>query len=203
MRKDRGTTLLKRYKRGRAPTFGVATRKFHSEWSSYINLAPGESSLISAPGLSISEPNARMPVTDSMLGPFFAMSVRAYPLLRADLETLLPDKSTPVVLMKVNVCRLLEPRLTADGFDVINKGVAIYFPSTGGQTKFHQQCAEILTVTLADLDFHYLPVVFVLLNCRGGDWIFFAGFGEEKNPHWGARFLLGFSSAHCLWDRVT
>jgi hypothetical protein len=73
-----------------------------------------------------------------------AVILRDYPLLRADLETLLPDKSTPVVLVKVNVCRLLEPKLTADGFNVLNKGVAIYFPSTGGQTKFHEQFAEML-----------------------------------------------------------
>jgi hypothetical protein len=72
--------------------------------------------------------------------------LRDYPLPRADLETLLPDKSTPIVLVKVNVCRLLEPRLNADGFNVLNKGVAIYFPSTGGQTKFHEQFANILAV---------------------------------------------------------
>lgn len=41
-----------------------------------------------------------------------AVIVRDYPLLHTDLDTLLPDKSTPVVLVKVNVCRLLEPRLT-------------------------------------------------------------------------------------------
>ena len=40
--------------------------------------------------------------------------------------------------------RLLEPRLKADGFNVLNKGVAIYFPSTGGQTKFHEQFAAAL-----------------------------------------------------------
>ena len=69
-----------------------------------------------------------------------AVIVRDYPLLREDLKALAPER---VVLIKKNVCVLLEPRLVADGFRVINEGRAIYFPSHGRQGDFHRQFAEI------------------------------------------------------------
>lgn len=69
---------------------------------------------------------------------------RDYPLLRDDLEALMFDRSTPLVLIKANVCRILEPRLSADGFKVINRGRVIYFPSTGRQTEFHRQLRGVL-----------------------------------------------------------
>jgi hypothetical protein len=65
--------------------------------------------------------------------------VAEYPLLLGDLTRISPDKSVPVVLIKANVCRLLAPRLLADGFTVLNQGIDIYFPSHGNQPKFHQQ----------------------------------------------------------------
>ena len=40
---------------------------------------------------------------------------RDYPLLRDDLEGLSPDRSTPLVLIKANVCRTLAPKLEQDG----------------------------------------------------------------------------------------
>ncbi|CCE03188.1 hypothetical protein BRAS3809_7040004 [Bradyrhizobium sp. STM 3809] len=67
-----------------------------------------------------------------------------YPLLIEDLSSLLSDRRVPLILIKANVCRLLEPRLTKDGFKVINAGRLVYFPSTGQQKKFEQQFAEIL-----------------------------------------------------------
>ena len=70
--------------------------------------------------------------------------LRDYPLLRDDLKRLLPDLSTPVVLVKANVCRLLEPRLAADGFNVINKGQSVSFPAFGQQPDFHRQFCAIL-----------------------------------------------------------
>jgi hypothetical protein len=70
--------------------------------------------------------------------------LRDYPLLRDDLKRLLPDLSTPVVLVKANVCRLLEPKLTADGFNVINKGQSVSFPAFGQQPDFHRQFRAIL-----------------------------------------------------------
>jgi hypothetical protein len=58
-----------------------------------------------------------------------AVIVRDYPLLREDLKALAPER---VVLIKKNVCVLLEPRLVADGFRVINEGRAI-FPAMAGR----------------------------------------------------------------------
>jgi hypothetical protein len=67
-----------------------------------------------------------------------------YPRLRADLEKLLPDKAPPVIVIKANVCRLLQPLLVDDGFNVSNKNSVVYFPSNGRQPDFHRQFAEIL-----------------------------------------------------------
>jgi len=69
---------------------------------------------------------------------------RDYHLLRDDLAALLPDRSVPIVLVKENVCRLLERRLTEDGFSVLNHGQVIYFPSTGRQKDFHRQFSRVL-----------------------------------------------------------
>ena len=69
---------------------------------------------------------------------------RDYPLLRDDLAMILPDRSIPIVLVKSNVCEVLEPRLTEDGFYVLNKGQPVYFPSHGRQPDFHRQFSAIL-----------------------------------------------------------
>jgi hypothetical protein len=61
------------------------------------------------------------------------MVIRDYHLLRDDLAALLPDRSIPIALVKENVCRLLERRLMEDGFNVLNHGRVVYFPSTGRQ----------------------------------------------------------------------
>jgi hypothetical protein len=61
---------------------------------------------------------------------------RDYPLLRDDLGRLTPDRSAPVVLIKVNICELLEVRLMHDGFNVLNRGVKIPFPANGHQVRF-------------------------------------------------------------------
>ena len=67
-----------------------------------------------------------------------------YPLLRDDIRSLLSERTAPVVAIKANVCRILEPRLLADGFAVLNHGRVIYFPSHGQQSKFHQQFQSIV-----------------------------------------------------------
>jgi hypothetical protein len=69
---------------------------------------------------------------------------RDYPLLRDDLMALLPDQRVPLILLKANVCRLLEPKLREDGFNVINNANPIYFPSNGRQPDFHRQFRAIL-----------------------------------------------------------
>lgn len=70
--------------------------------------------------------------------------IRDYPLLREDVLALVPDRQTPLILIKANVCRLLEPRLREEGFNVLNRGRAVYFPSHGRQNEFQQQISTIL-----------------------------------------------------------
>jgi hypothetical protein len=68
---------------------------------------------------------------------------RDYRLLCDDLAALMADRSVPVVLIKANVCRILEPKLAKDGFRVLNRGRVIHFPSLLG-TDFQQQFSEVL-----------------------------------------------------------
>jgi hypothetical protein len=68
-----------------------------------------------------------------------------YPLLLADLASLMPDRSIPLVLIKANVCRILDPLLSKDGFRVLNGGRLIYFPSNGRQPDFKKQFATVLS----------------------------------------------------------
>jgi hypothetical protein len=68
-----------------------------------------------------------------------------YPLLVEDLLCLMPDRSIPVVLIKANVCRVLESRLSEGGFNILNSGRVIYFPSTGQQSNFKRQFAAVVS----------------------------------------------------------
>ena len=67
-----------------------------------------------------------------------------YSMLVKDLLILIPDKNIPLILVKANICRLMEPRLKKDGFKVANDGLVIPFPSTGQQGKFRKQIALVL-----------------------------------------------------------
>ncbi len=62
-----------------------------------------------------------------------------FSLLIEDLKTINPDKKIPLILVKANICRILEPRLKEKGFNVLNKGVGVPFPCCGWQKKFHEQ----------------------------------------------------------------
>lgn len=73
-----------------------------------------------------------------------AVIIRDYPLLRGDLVNLVPDRSAPLILIKANICRLLEPMLSADGFNVVNRGRSIPFPSHGWQRVFGHKFAATL-----------------------------------------------------------
>ena len=70
--------------------------------------------------------------------------VGGYQSLREDLARRSPDRFVPLILIKENVCRLLEARLREDGFNVLNAGRVIYFPSHGRQNDFHGQFAAVL-----------------------------------------------------------
>jgi hypothetical protein len=77
-----------------------------------------------------------------------ATIVGDYSLLRDDLRSLAPEY---IVLIKANVCSLLEPRLKADGFSALNAGRKIHFPSHGRQGDFHRQFADVAAPALARL----------------------------------------------------
>ena len=49
-----------------------------------------------------------------------------------------------IVLVKANICRLLEERLMAMGMNVINHNTVIPFPSHGHQKRFHENMREVL-----------------------------------------------------------
>jgi len=53
-----------------------------------------------------------------------------------------PD--TKLILVKANVCRLLDSKLTGAGFTVLNHGKSIPFPSTGPQRKFRDAVRLVL-----------------------------------------------------------
>ena len=65
--------------------------------------------------------------------------LRDCPPLVADLRRLASGRAVPIVLVKANVCRLLEPVLRQSGFEVINDGRLVYFPSSGQQGRFQAQ----------------------------------------------------------------
>jgi hypothetical protein len=69
---------------------------------------------------------------------------RDYPVLRQDLRQL-SNQPVPIVLVKANVCRLLEPKLVRDNFKVLNRCRIVYFPGHGNQLEFHRQLGEIVS----------------------------------------------------------
>jgi hypothetical protein len=71
---------------------------------------------------------------------------RDYPALRDELDRLISDRAVPLALIKTNVCEILEPKLSKDGFNVLNRGKRIPFPSSGRQREFHEQFAAMLQV---------------------------------------------------------
>ena len=54
---------------------------------------------------------------------------------------------TGVVLVKANVCALLDPILTAHGFPILNRGRTIPFPSNGQQNRFRDAVRQVLELT--------------------------------------------------------
>ena len=67
-----------------------------------------------------------------------------YPKLREDIRNLIGGHPVPILLIKANVCNIIEPLLLRDGFRVLNRGQKVYFPSTGHQHDFRMQVATIL-----------------------------------------------------------
>jgi hypothetical protein len=67
-----------------------------------------------------------------------------YPKLLDDLRAIKGIESIPIILVKKDVCRLLEPKLDEDGFNVANQGQLLYFPSHSRERKFQTQLKAIL-----------------------------------------------------------
>jgi hypothetical protein len=63
---------------------------------------------------------------------------RDYALLHTELLRLIANRAVPLILVKENVCRLLDPLLRRDGFKVLNDGL-VYFPSHSRQLEFKRQ----------------------------------------------------------------
>jgi hypothetical protein len=68
---------------------------------------------------------------------------RDFQVLCDDLKRSTPDRTALLILIKANVCRILEPRLVHEGFNVLNRGLIIPFPSTGHQKQFHEKFAAL------------------------------------------------------------
>lgn len=70
---------------------------------------------------------------------------RDYSHLTQYLLRLSPDRQIPILLLKANVCRLLESRLLNDQFNVINNRKIVPFPAFGQQSKFAQVIEGMLS----------------------------------------------------------
>jgi hypothetical protein len=73
-----------------------------------------------------------------------AVLLRDYPLLKRDILALSAGRQLPIMLIKENVCRVLDPPLTADVFQVLNRGRKVYLPINGNQGHFRRQFGDIL-----------------------------------------------------------
>jgi len=68
------------------------------------------------------------------------------PDLVKDLKTIIKSHQDDIgiVLVKANICHLLEKRLLAIGMNVINHNTIIPFPSHGNQRRFHETIRMVL-----------------------------------------------------------
>jgi hypothetical protein len=76
-----------------------------------------------------------------------AIILRDFPLLIGALREYARPK-TGIVLVKANVCELLDARLIEAGFNVLNRGTVIPFPSTGHQPRFAEAVKKVLGTCL-------------------------------------------------------
>ncbi len=72
-----------------------------------------------------------------------AVIEKDFPLLVEELHRYAASE-TKLILVKVNVCKLLESRLVDRGFTVLNRGTRIPFPSTGQQNKFRDLARTVM-----------------------------------------------------------
>jgi len=72
--------------------------------------------------------------------------LRHYDELVEDLRSLGNTDVIKLILVKANICRLLQGPLCACNFNVINNGVVVPFPSTGQQDNFRKSIAKVYRV---------------------------------------------------------
>ena len=71
--------------------------------------------------------------------------INNYPNFLLDLKEIIKNNPlVPLILIKANICRILENKLKTDGFNTLNNGLIIPFPSTGHQNKFQDKIKELL-----------------------------------------------------------
>lgn len=58
--------------------------------------------------------------------------------------SLLIDKQTPIILVKSNILKLLENKLIADGFNVLNNGILVPFPLHYHAESFQEKVSKML-----------------------------------------------------------
>jgi hypothetical protein len=66
------------------------------------------------------------------------------PELIQDLKDIIGNQRVRIVLVKANICRLLEKPLKAAGLHVSNNGTVVPFPSHNHQANFHKNIKKIL-----------------------------------------------------------
>jgi hypothetical protein len=70
--------------------------------------------------------------------------LRDLPGLIDDLREIIGRQRVKVILVKANICRMLEAPLKAIGFNVINNGITVPFPGSGQQKNFFTTINKIL-----------------------------------------------------------
>ena len=88
---------------------------------------------------------------DSTYTPVNALNDKnADDIIERDFDLLVQDitqyagTGTGIVLVKANVCRLLEPKLVTAGFNILNRGERVPFPGTGQQGNFRSAIRRVL-----------------------------------------------------------
>ncbi len=69
-----------------------------------------------------------------------------YENFKKDLNAIMKNTKTPIILVKSNIFRLLEKPLLADGFNVVNNGLLIPFPLHYHMNTFEERVRKLLQV---------------------------------------------------------
>lgn len=70
--------------------------------------------------------------------------LRHLPYLLDDLKAVTRNQRTKIILVKANICRMLEAPLKELCYNVVNDGIIVPFPSTGQQNNFFNAINQFL-----------------------------------------------------------